>query len=190
MNDSINSELIHFLKQCTAAISVKTDKEHIQNGINEFNLRLDEAIAKDFESMQLPVLTELDTIARSPYTFNFHEIAHKLKWRPSPRADFDAEVMSLSTLNEMIDLNGLVAGLLFMTPNQIYPEHKHPPQEVYFVLSGTASWLYGGKKEYQQQIPGDVIYNHSGVLHGMKTESEPLLALYFLWGNKTKGYSY
>jgi quercetin dioxygenase-like cupin family protein len=58
------------------------------------------------------------------------------------------------------------------------------------VLSGTASWLYGGHESYREQKPGDIIYNHPGDLHGMKTEKEPLLALYFLWGNKTKGYSY
>jgi len=190
MNNLVNADLIHFLKQCANAISVQIDDEIIQEGTTEFSLKLDKAIARDFTPTQLPVLTELDSIIESSYTFNFHEIATKLKWRPSPRTDYDAKVMALSTLNEMLDLNGLVAGLMFMTPNQIYPEHKHPPQEVYFVLSGTAWWLHGGRNDYQQQKPGDIIYNHPHDLHGMKTEDEPLLALYFLWGNRTKGYSY
>ena len=89
----------------------------------------------------------------------------------------------------MLKLEKIVAGLMFMTPNQIYPEHQHAPQEVYFVLSGTASWLYGGNEEYQQQKPGDVIYNHPHDLHGIKTQDESLLALYFLWGNNAEGYS-
>ncbi len=190
MSNSVTNDLAHFLMQCNDAIANQTNDEIIQEGVTEFRLKLKKTSARNFTSKLLPVLTELDNIPESPYTYNFHEIAAKLKWRPSPRADFDAEVMALSTLNEMLNLGDLVAGLMFMTPNQIYPEHKHPPQEVYFVLSGTAWWLYGGEKEYRQQKPGDVIYNHSHDLHGMKTESEPLLALYFLWGNKTKGYSY
>ncbi len=153
-------------------------------------MKLDKAISRDFTPTQLPVLTELDSIIESPYTFNFHKIAADLKWRPSPRADFNAQVMALSTINEMLNLGDLVAGLMFMTPNQVYPEHQHAPQELYFVLSGTASWLYGGNEVYKQQQPGDVIYNHPRDLHGMRTQNEYLLALYFLWGNKAKGYSY
>jgi len=90
----------------------------------------------------------------------------------------------------MLKLEDLVAGLLLMTPNQTYPEHQHNPQELYFVLSGKALWFYGGKQGYRYQKPGDIIYNNPNDLHGIKTEKEPLLALYLLWGNQAKGYSY
>ena len=99
MNNLVNDDLVHFLKQCVDVISDKKQDEIIQEGTTVFSLKLDKAIARDFTPTQLPVLTELDSIIDSPNTFNFHEIATKLKWRPSPRADFNAEVMALSTLD-------------------------------------------------------------------------------------------
>ncbi len=190
MTHSINNNLVYFLKQCANSIATQTDDEIVRKGVAEFNKKIENSSAKNFAPTQLSVSKELGGIAKTPYSFDFHEIATELKWRPSPRADYDAEVMALCSFNEMLNLGDLVAGLMFMTPNQIYPEHQHAPQEVYFVLSGTASWLYGGEEIYRQQKPGDIIYNHSRDLHGMKTQNESLLALYFLWGNKAKGYSY
>ena len=190
MNNSIHDDLISFLKKCTDSISSLSKDEHIQEGITKFNSRLKKASNKDFITPEFPVMNKLDSVTESPYLYNFNEIASKLKWRPSPRTDPDAEVIALCSFNEMLNLGDLLAGFMFMTPNQIYPEHGHPPQEVYFVLSGTASWLYGGEETYRQQQPGDIIYNNPKDLHGMKTQNEPLLALYFLWGNKTEGYSY
>lgn len=190
MNNSVHNDLIHLLQQCADEISKKILDELVNKGVSEFKLKLANSSSKNFTQQQLPVLTELGGIVESSYTFNFQQIAADLKWRPSPRADFDAKVMALCSINEMLDLGDVVAGLMFMTPNQIYPEHQHAPQEVYFVLSGNASWLYGGNVEYRLQQPGDIIYNHPRDLHGMKTQNESLLALYFLWGDKTKGYSY
>ncbi len=190
MNNSKHDDLLHFLKQCANAISAESQDELILEGTSLLNVRVDNAIQRDFTIPEFPVLDKLKDIIESPYLFNFQEIATNLKWRPSPRTDPDAKVIALSSFNEMLKLGDLVAGFMFMTPNQIYPEHRHPPQEVYFVLSGKASWLYGGNEEYQQQQAGDIIYNHPNDLHGMKTEDEPLLAMYFLWGNKAGGYSF
>ena len=190
MKHSIHDDLIQFSKQCANAISAESSNKLIQDGVTHLNLRLDESIHKDFDLPEFPVLSQLSSVIESPFLFNFDEIAADLKWRPSPRADYDAEVMALSSFNEMLKLGNVVAGLMFMTPNQIYPEHKHAPQEVYFVLSGRASWLYGGNTEYQQQGAGDVVYNHPNDLHGMKTDNEALLAFYFLWGNSAAKYSY
>ena len=190
MSNSVTNDLAHFAKQCLGEISQLAEDEIVQEGVTKFQLKLEQTTGKSFAQTQFPVQSKLDGIAKTPYTFNFHEIAQQLKWRPSPRTDSEAKVIALCSFNEMLKLGDLVAGLMFMTPNQIYPEHKHPPQEVYFVLAGTACWLYGGEKEYRQQKPGDVIYNHSHDLHGMKTQNESLLALYFLWGNKAKVYNY
>ena len=190
MSNSITNELVYFLKQCNNTISDLAQNNKINEGVTAFKSKLEATSAKDFTLSDLPVTSTLGSIAVTPYTFNFHEIAHQLKWRPSPRTDPNAEVKALSSLNQMLDLGDLVAGLMFMSPNLIYPEHKHPPQEIYFILSGTALWLHGGNEDYQQQKPGDIIYNHPHDMHGMKTENEALLALYFLWGDKTKGYSY
>ena len=190
MSSSITNELIYFAKQCTDIIPELTDNPVTLEGVDAFNVKLAEASAREFSPQQFPVLSELDSIAESPYTFNFHQIASQLKWRPSPRTDSEAKVIALCSFNEMLNLGNVVAGLMFMTPDQIYPEHQHAPQEVYFILSGNASWLYGGNENYFQQKPGDVVYNHPRDMHGMKTESESLLALYFLWGDKAQSYSY
>lgn len=190
MKLSIHDDLIQFSKQCANAISATSTADLIQDGVTHLGSRLDSATPKDFIPPNLPVVSQVKNVTGSPFLFNYDEIAADIKWRPSPRADFDAEVMALCSFNEMLKLGDVVAGLMFMTPNQIYPEHRHSPQEVYFVLSGSASWLYGGNKEYQQQQPGDVIYNHPNDLHGMKTGNEALLAFYFLWGDAAAKYSF
>ncbi len=190
MSNSINNQLMYFIEQCTNTITDLSDDNTTHEGVAAFKSKLETTKDKVFTPTQLPVISKLKSVAETPFTFNFSEISTQLKWRPSPRTDPNAEVIALSVFNEMLNLGGLVAGLMFMSPNQIYPEHKHPPQEIYFVLSGTASWLYGGNTEYQQQKPGDIIYNHPQDMHGMKTGDEALLALYFLWGDKTQGYSF
>lgn len=190
MKNCANKELVRFLVNCTDLISSKTDDKILLDGNAEFLSKLKDPIIKKHEQKQVPVLSKLNMLAKTPYTFNFHDIANELTWRPSPRTDYEANFIALSSINEMLNLGGLVAGFLFMTPNQVYPEHSHNPQEFYFILSGNANWLYGDEKEYKEHKPGDLIYNRPNDLHGIKTENESLLALYLLWGNNVKDYSF
>lgn len=67
-------------------------------------------------------------------------------------------------------------GLTLIAPETLYPEHRHPAVELYYVLAGTASWrLNGVAREY---APGSYILHPSQAVHAMQTNRQPLLAIY------------
>lgn len=188
MDISKHSDLLYFLNACTASILDKPCDPIIQSGAKAFNAAIDASSPKTFTVNDLPVVLHLNSIYDSPFTFNFQQIATSLQWIPSPRTDYCGKSIALCSFNEMLALKNIVAGLVFMRPNQVYPQHSHSPQELYFILSGNAKWLFGGNTQYKNKTSGDLIYNHPNDIHGIKTENEPLLALYVLWGKSTEKY--
>lgn len=67
-------------------------------------------------------------------------------------------------------------GFTLIAPNSLYPVHRHPAIELYYVLSGTAEWTLEGKAT--KQPPGTFILHPSNAIHSMQTGDEPLLAMY------------
>jgi hypothetical protein len=74
--------------------------------------------------------------------------------------------------------NDVWIGISLMAPHVRYPNHRHPPEEIYVSLAG-GDW----KKEqnWHRPKPGGLIYNEPNVLHAMATDEEPLLAIWCLW---------
>ena len=72
----------------------------------------------------------------------------------------------------------VMVGVSLVAPHVTYPDHSHPPEEVYLVLSegewwNTAmGWVHPG--------PGGLVYNPPGITHAMRAGDAPLLALWFL----------
>ncbi|MCZ7676091.1 MAG: dimethylsulfoniopropionate lyase [Roseovarius sp.] len=70
-------------------------------------------------------------------------------------------------------------GVSLMAPHVRYPDHTHPPEETYLVLSegefrhGASGWFSPG--------PGGTLYNEPGIGHAMRSGAEPLLAFWALW---------
>ena len=73
---------------------------------------------------------------------------------------------------------GLVAGFSLVAPGVTYPEHDHPPEEIYLVLSGGEWWQEGGV--WHAPGPGGIVHNPPGIHHAMRGTSVPLLAIWFL----------
>jgi hypothetical protein len=73
----------------------------------------------------------------------------------------------------------VACGLLLLGPNTLYPRHRHEPQEIYLPLRGTANWQQGDAI-WREHPPGTLIHHHSKEPHAMRTNKDPLLALY-LW---------
>jgi quercetin dioxygenase-like cupin family protein len=70
-------------------------------------------------------------------------------------------------------------GISLMAPHVRYPDHRHHPEEVYVSLAGGAWW--NENMEWTTPGPGGLIYNEPNVLHAMRTEAQPLLAIWCLW---------
>jgi hypothetical protein len=73
---------------------------------------------------------------------------------------------------------GLVAGISLLAPHAAYPDHDHPPEEIYLVLSG-GEWR-NAETPWHAPRPGGVVHNPPGIVHAMRAGEIPLLALWFL----------
>ena len=69
-------------------------------------------------------------------------------------------------------------GATVMAPGVTYPDHSHPPEEVYLALTPGQWW--NAEMDWSEPGPGGVIYNPPGILHAMRSGPAPFLALWFL----------
>lgn len=81
----------------------------------------------------------------------------------------------------------LLVGLLMLGPGMHYPDHAHPAEEIYHVVAGTAEW-WREDEGWRRRGPGAVIHHAPMMRHAMRTEVEPLLALY-CWTGEVKTYA-
>ena len=78
-------------------------------------------------------------------------------------------------------------GFTLLGKNTFYPAHYHPATELYVVLSGHAEWTLDGVSKVRN--PGEFILHPSNHVHSMRTNDEPLLALYTWSGKDVKTLS-
>ena len=74
----------------------------------------------------------------------------------------------------------LAGGMVsLVAPGITYPDHHHPPEEVYVVLS-PGEWKHGGSDWFAPGY-GGLVYNVSDTVHAMRAGADPLLAIWCLW---------
>ena len=69
-------------------------------------------------------------------------------------------------------------GISLMAPNVQYPDHRHPPEEIYVALSAGA-WRQADGPWVTPGI-GGFVHNPPNIVHAMRSESTPLLAIWYL----------
>jgi hypothetical protein len=70
-------------------------------------------------------------------------------------------------------------GISLLAPQTHYPDHRHPPEEIYSVLS-PGEWKQNDGPWHSPGI-GEVVHNPPNIIHGMRSKSMPLLAVWCLW---------
>jgi quercetin dioxygenase-like cupin family protein len=75
------------------------------------------------------------------------------------------------------ECEGIVLGVSLLAPHTRYPDHSHPPDELYFVLSD-GEWRQG-EGDWMRPGIGGTVRNPPGVVHAMRAGETPLLAV---WG--------
>lgn len=74
-------------------------------------------------------------------------------------------------------------GATLMAPHVRYPDHTHPPEETYLVMSpgrfghGDAAWVEPGI--------GGTFHNRPGIVHRMASGAAPFLAFWVLWSGES-----
>lgn len=70
-------------------------------------------------------------------------------------------------------------GVSLLAPGVRYPDHTHPPEETYLVLSD-GEFSQDGVTWFTPGVGGS-FYNPPGILHAMRSGEEPLFAMWALW---------
>ena len=65
-----------------------------------------------------------------------------------------------------------------MSPNTTYPLHQHKIRELYYVVSGYASWSHDAK-QWEILPPGSVFFNRSHEPHAIRTDNQFLIFVSF-----------
>lgn len=76
------------------------------------------------------------------------------------------------------DHPGLWIGATIMAPHITYPDHDHPPAEVYIPLTPGEWW--SAEMDWTDPGPSGFIYNPPGIKHAMRSGAAPFLALWVL----------
>ena len=72
----------------------------------------------------------------------------------------------------------VLVGTSLVAPGVRYVDHRHPPEELYIVLS-EGEW-YREDRGWHTPGIGGIVHNPSNVMHAMRAGPEPLLALWLL----------
>jgi hypothetical protein len=113
-----------------------------------------------------------------------------LEWRQTYSADdFGAAFLERYGWTELIGLRGPIAseriacGFLMLGPGIDYPAHAHEAEELYLPLAGTALWRRD-ESDFVSRRPGAPIVHRPWEPHAVRTQAEPLLALYVWRGGE------
>lgn len=147
---------------------------------------------------RLPVCAHLDpllaSLANHPdlgrLARAIQAVEHLLVWRT--RADPDGTAspnFPTSHANAMFIGPGGIEpradiwiGVSLLAPHVRYPDHTHPPEETYLVLSD-GEFRQGGGEWFTPGIGGS-FHNPPGIWHTMRSGDTPLLALWALWNDR------
>ena len=75
-------------------------------------------------------------------------------------------------------------GVLLLAPDNVYPHHRHPADEVYLPLT-VAQWSSGQDEPFTALEPGRPLHHEPLQPHAVRTADERLLALYLWTGDTT-----
>ncbi|MES2436122.1 MAG: dimethylsulfonioproprionate lyase family protein [Pseudomonadota bacterium] len=113
-------------------------------------------------------------------------VAAGLAWQQTYGAnDFGEAFLRGYGWSEFIGLRGpvpserLACGVLLLAPGISYSSHAHAAEEVYLPIAGVAEWQKGAGA-FVQVPRGQGIHHPSWTPHAMRTQDQPLAALY-LW---------
>ncbi len=120
----------------------------------------------------------------------FAAIEPRLEWKVRAGAEAHGEEFLTGHANAaLVGSEGLEIrsdvwfGVSLLAPHTRYPDHRHPPEEIYVVLS-PGEWRQEDKPWHEPGL-GGLVYNPPNIVHAMRSMEQPLLALWFLWTGGT-----
>lgn len=180
--DIVSSRVLDFVRGCARAVTVCAQAPDEQRMALQFSNAVSRATPIAFAPRPVAALRSLPLIGDMKLARDFSRFARLLPWDYSPRTSDCGEQLAILDFRKILVLPDVIAGLMYVDAGCAYPEHSHPPAELYFILSGTASWRYGGHDGYRTLTAGNLLYNHPGDRHGVRADITPVLAMYLQTG--------
>ena len=122
----------------------------------------------------------------SSLTEAFVALEPELQWRRRPGSEGHGRAFHDGHANTSIvgpagleRRSDVWVGASLVAPNVRYVDHRHPPEEIYIVMS-KGEWYREGRGWHSPGV-GGTVYNPPGVVHAMRAGPEALLALWLLW---------
>ena len=116
----------------------------------------------------------------------FGALAPSIHWRRREPAATDAAAFAIGHASAHIvgpfgleQRNDVTIGASLLAPHVDYPDHRHPPEEIYVVLS-EGEWRRDGR-DWRRPGPGGLVYHEPNVTHAMRSGAAPLFAIWMLW---------
>ena len=174
-----------FLVSAARAMRVCAESPDHESATHRFAKDIGSAAPKSPPAATIMASLELHKARDTRLARQLIDVSGHLPWTESPRTPNMGNRIALCSFNDLFELTRHTVGLLYLDPGMTYPEHSHPPPELYFTLSGTAAWRYGGSEEYRVVSAGNLLYNQPMDMHGVRSSDTPLLALFLLWHNQS-----
>lgn len=144
----------------------------------------------------LPVLSFLPAAIEAAHAKTKHivqvlvSLSPKLRWGQTYAVeDFGPDFLKRYGWTELIGQRGtipseqLACGFLLLGPQVVYPRHSHEAQEVYIPMTAENLWQRD-TQAWTSGAAGKPRYHASWEWHAMRTNDQPLLALYLWRGGK------
>jgi quercetin dioxygenase-like cupin family protein len=116
----------------------------------------------------------------------FAGIESRLRWQARAFAEVQSDAFLKGHANAtIVGADGVEVrhdvrvGVSLMAPHLQYPDHRHPPEEIYVVLS-PGEWRQDANAWHEPGL-GGLVYNPPNIVHAMRSLDAPLLAFWFLW---------
>ncbi len=188
-------------QKCIQAAALQYKKHPSEMGqiVSEMlsNFEINTSSLKENESLNKRSSFEIDSHKLLPYLFtesthplmkSIHDCAQSLCWRPSGFGKLPPEITNHVAVVEIVGPDGMLIdlrlrfGLLLQDPHVIYAKHQHAAEELYFVLSGIASWAVDDD-ELSKRDEREFIHHAKNQPHQMRTNDQPLLAMWAWLGD-------
>lgn len=108
-------------------------------------------------------------------------VAPNLEWERRPGVEDQTVEFAQGHANAILARSKnpeleVIVGVSLMAPVVLYPDHHHPPEEVYIVLSA-GEWRQN-QGAWHEPGAGSIVHNPAGIVHAMRSGDAPLLALW------------
>ena len=203
MKTARGEELQEFVTQLKAAFGMSRASPAARAFADDLSAALDTPSTQGQpESSRLPVCEYLPKALRHVRVASaslgklataFEKIEPHLAWkvRPSggpnasnnwPDGHANAVIIGMGGLEERDDV---MIGVSLMAPNVRYPDHTHPPEELYLVL--TPGRFQHGADDWEELGPLGTFHNSPNIKHAMASGESPLLAVWTMISRQEPG---